>query len=181
MDEFKIIFWIIIGLVYLFSRRKKSQVPPVPSQRPDESEAEYNSPAPKPVTFEDLLREIQGMKKPEPVAVPPDTYNRPPVKRDNAPTYTESGKTTELEDSNYDYRKHDKIYDIYDNATQQAFVRPSLEETMKLDDTIVRFKQFKGYETDVKASFLEEYIKELKDPKGFKKAFIMSEIINRRF
>ena len=85
------------------------------------------------------------------------------------------------EDADYDYRTQDKIYEIYDNATRQAFARPSLEESMKLEDTIVRFKQFKGYENESKPSFLAEYIKELKDPKGFKKAFIMSEILNRRF
>lgn len=185
MDEIKIIFWIIIGLVYLFSRRKKSQATPPPARRSEEMEPGYDTPAPKAVTFEDLLREIQGMKKPEPSSAPPapvNDYGRPPVKKEyEIEPFYRVPETKQIEDVNYDYRTQDKIYDIYDNATKQAFARPSLEETMKLDDTIVRFKQFKGYENKAKESFLAEYIKELKDPKGFKRAFIMSEIINRRF
>ena len=177
MDEVKIIIWIVIGLVYLFSRRKKKQ-----SQQPSgpvESEQEYDTPAPKPVSFEELLREIQGMKKPAPPPqpAPVPTYE----KKDWEPYPYELEEQKQLEDANYDYKKHDKIYEVYDNATKQAFTRPSLEETMKLQDTIVRFDPFKEYENDRKVSLVEEYVKELKDPKGFKKAFIMSEILKRRF
>ncbi len=175
MDEVKIIFWIIIGLVYLFSRRKKSQAPLPPAKKSGEQEAEYDAPAP--ATFEELLREIQGMKKPEPVA-PAKPSVRPEYEIE---PYYAVPERKQIEDVNYDYRNQDKIYEVYENATRQAFARPSLEETMKLEDTIVRFKQFKGYENEVKPSVLSEYIKELKDPKGFRKAFIMSEILNRRF
>ena len=177
MDEVKIIIWIVIGLVYLFSRRKKKQ-----SQQPSgpvESDREYDTPTPKPVSFEELLREIQGMKKPAPPPqpAPVPTYE----KKDWEPYPYELEEQKQLEDANYDYKKHDKIYEVYDNATKQAFNRPSLEETMKLQDTIVRFDPFKEYENDRKVSLVEEYVKELKDPKGFKKAFIMSEILKRRF
>jgi hypothetical protein len=186
MDEFKIIIWIIIGLVYLFARKKKAPVAP-PTRRSTVEPQEYTPPAPKPVTFEELLREIQGMKEPEPELTPAPTpvtsdYGRPPVKRDWERKLEDSEAVKkQLEDTNYDYRKHDKIYDLYDTATEQAFSRPSLEESMKLDSTIVRFKQFKNYENESKPSLLQSYVKELRDPQGFKKAFIMSEILNRRF
>lgn len=182
MDELKIIFWIIIGLVYLLSRRKKSQPPPVP-QRPAESHGGYEPPAPpKASTFEELLREIEGMKKPGPQPAP--SYNRPPAKRES--DYVDYDDNLEdekkvLEDSKYDYHNQDKIYDVYEEAKKQAFVRPSLEETVKLEDTIVRFKQFKGYQTETRKNLVEDYLKELKDPAGFKKAFIMSEILKKRF
>lgn len=186
MDDIKIIIWIIIGLVYLFSRRKKKPVRTEPS-RPVEADQEYDAPAPKPVTFEELLREIQGMKKPAPAPrpiPPPTSYEQPTGKKAWEPyPYDVEGapERKQLEDTNYDYRNEDKIYEVYENATKQAFVRPSLEETLKLEDTVVRFDQFKEYETAGKRSFLDEYVKELKNPKGFKKAFIMSEILQRRF
>ena len=190
MDELKILFWIIIGLVYLFSRRKKKPEPPASPGRRVETEVEYDTPSPnKPLTFEELLREIQGGKKSEqaPPALPsPRSYNRPPARRelekelvDYDDELTEERK--DLEDTNYDYRKHDKIYEVYDEATKQAFNRPSLEETMKLEDTIVRFKPSKGYETMSKSHLTEDLLRELKDPKGFRKAFILSEILNRKF
>ena len=190
MDELKILFWIIIGLVYLFSRRKKKPEPPASPGRTVETDQGYDAPSPnKPLTFEELLREIQGGKKPElapPTLPSPHSYNRPPAKREweKEPVDYDDDLVEErkdLEDTNYDYRKHDKIYEIYDNATKQAFNRPSLEETMKLEDTIVRFKPSKGYETMSKSHLTEDILKELKDPKGFRKAFILSEILNRRF
>ena len=178
MDEVKIIIWIVIGLVYLFSRRKKKPVPSDPSRTP-ESDHDVDTPAPQPVSFEELLREIQGMKKPAAPPKPiPEVANE---KKAWEPYPYKVEERKQLEDANYDYRDNDKIYEIYDNATKQAFNRPSLEETVKLKDTIVRFNQFKEYETNTNLSLVEEYVKELKDPKGFKKAFIMSEILQRRF
>jgi len=176
MDEFKIIFWIIIVLVYIFTRSKKKV-----AQRPVEQPTEQEADAPdRPMTFEELLKEIQSTKevaapaprRPEPIQ-PPASILRP------APSAAAPRK--QLEDADYDYRSQDKIYEIYDKATQQAFNRPSLEETMKLEDTIVRFRQFKSYEKDSKPSLAQEYAKDLRDPANFKKAFILSEILSRRF
>ena len=186
MDDLKIIFWIIIGLVYLFTRSRKKAKPPVP-QRQSAEEVD-DTPAPnQPVTFEELLREIQGMKKveeePRPLPAPTSaSYTHPSVKNEwkgYEPEPSEEKK--QLEDANYDYRKHDKIYGIYDDAVDKAFLRPSLEETLKLKDTVVGFNQFKEYASDARLNLVQEYVKELKDPKGFRKAFIMSEILNRRF
>ncbi len=188
MDELKIIFWIVIGLIYLFSRRKRKPEPPTRADGPGDSGGDYESTGQtKQLTFEELLEEIQGKKKMETAKQAetlPDTYNRPSDRkvweRENYEDDIEEEKK-ELEDTNYDYRKHDKIYDVYEEAKKQAFFRPSLEETVKLEDTIVRFKQFKKYETEARRNLAEEYFKELKEPKGFRKAFIMSEILKRRF
>ena len=168
--EIKIIVWIIIGLIYIFSRSKKKQAPP-PTPTP-----EAGSDGHRPMTFEELLQEIQqGKKVEEPVPVPaPVVVPRPMVQS----TYAEPKP---LEDVDYDYRKQDRIYEIYDQATREAFQRPSLEETMKLEDTIFRYKQFKSYEKESRPSLARQYALELRDPTNFRKAFIMSEILNRRF
>jgi len=167
MDEIKIVFWIIIGLIYIFSRSKKKQAPPA-TPAPDAGDGR------RPMTFEELLQEIQQGKKAEEPQPAPVAVSRP---REQT-VYSE--KTT-LEDADYDYRKQDKIYEIYEQATRDAFQRPSLEETLKLEDTIVRYKQFKSYEKESKPSLARQYALELKDPTNFRRAFIMSEILNRRF
>jgi hypothetical protein len=183
MDELKIIFWIVIGLVYLFARRKKAQ--PQVEDRTTGRRVEDEGPEPaRPVTFEELLQEIQGMKKKEvpPPTISPVPVNRAPANQEWEQEYDDEPKgKKQLEDTQYDYRDHDKIYDVYEKAKEQAFFRPSLEETVKLEDTIVRFKQFKTYEMDKRQILGEEFFKELKDPHGFKKAFIMSEILKKRF
>ncbi len=188
MDELKILFWIVIALVYLFARKKKKPAPPTSSQPADSEEYETQAPTSnKPMTFEDLLREIEGSKKPERNPLPvPKPFVQEPVKPEWQPyNYDEEvikeKKQKPLEDTNYDYRKHDKIYEEYDNATKYAFLRPSLEETMKIEDTIVRFNQFKGYQTETKSRFRDDLLRELKNPQSFRKAFILSEILQRKF
>jgi hypothetical protein len=175
MDDIKIIVWIIIGLLYLFSRRKKAETPPPVSRReqPEETTSEQR-PAPK--SFEELLREIEGMKAPAPPPLPQTRYE-PVVDYDEGIP----DEQQDLEEIKPSYRSDDEIYKTYEQAKAQAFARPSLEETVKLSDTIVRFKQFKGYEKETQGNLLGEYLKELRDPKGFKKAFVMSEILKRKW
>lgn len=126
----------------------------------------------KPVTFEELLKEIQTAKaKPEPKPIAQYT------------DYEEDLEPEEksLEKTDYNYRDQDKIYEIYEKAKQEAFQRPSMEETMKLENTIVRFGQFKGYQQEAQPALAAEYAKELQDPANVRKAFILSEILNRKF
>jgi hypothetical protein len=186
--ELKVVFWIIIGLIYFFTKLKKknpaTSSPEEENYRPAQrTNTETTKP---PVTFEELLREIQGTKteqQPKPVLydTPKSVLTSP--KEVDYRDYDDDLGTEEkdLEDPGYDYKKEDTIYKTYEDAKSLAFERPSLEESMKLEDTVVKYGQFKGYQQVSHSSFLAEYIKELKDPKGFKKAFIMSEIIQRRF
>ena len=184
--ELKVIFWIIIGLVYFFSKLKK-KTPTVPNQEEEVYRPlpRTDTESPKPMSFEELLKEIQGAKaeqsKPNPYSVPEPVLTS--GKGVDYQDYDDDLKEEEkdLEDANYDYRKQDSIYKTYEDAKNMAFERPSLEESLKLEDTVVKYGQFKDYQQVTSTNFLAEYIKELRDPKGFKKAFIMSEIIQRRF
>ncbi|MBI1769026.1 MAG: hypothetical protein HY015_06000 [Bacteroidetes bacterium] len=167
----KVIIWIIIGIIYLISRARKK--PDSPSSRPESRPAETET-FDKPVSFEDLLKEIQAAKSPKPIPAPSKT---------DYVNYDEDIEEREkpLEKTDYNYRDHDTIYETYEKAKQEAFHRPSMEETLKLENTIVRFGQFKNYAQDDRPGLAAEYAKDLQDPVNFKKAFILSEILNRRF
>ena len=52
---------------------------------------------------------------------------------------------------------------------------------MKLEDTIVRFQAAKPYERAARRGQAEEFRNELMNPQSFRKAFILSEILNRKF
>jgi hypothetical protein len=174
MGELKIIIWVILGIIYLVSRarkKKEAEAQEAPNQEPYTEN--------KPVTFEELLREIQQTKTPK--AQPQPILE--PVKEYKTVDYDDDLKEEEqpLENTNYDYRKQDTIYETYEKARQEAFLRPSMEETLKLENTVVRFGSFKGYEQEAKPTLASIYAKELRDPTNFRKAFIMSEILNRRF
>jgi len=173
MGEIKIIIWIVLGIIYIISRaRKKPTTDSTPRPVEDYSEE-------KPVTFEELLKEIQGAKtanqQPQQVLKPVEEYKKE--------DYDDNLRDEEqpLERVDYTYRNQDTIYETYEKAKQEAFNRPSMEETLKLENTIVRFGQFKGYEQQMRPSLAREYGKDLQDRSNFRKAFILSEILNKRF
>ncbi len=176
MNNIQFWIWLIVIVITLIARarRKKqpvdadsSEMPSRPQHRVEESS--------KQMTFEELLREIESSKTPLPKPIPAKTYDR--VDYDD--NIEEEAKS--LENTNYQYPRPQQTLDIYEKAKQQAFFRPSLEETLKLDDTIVRFGQFKGYQHGERVSPAAEFAREVRNPSGFKKAFIMSEILKRRF
>jgi hypothetical protein len=188
MDDFKIWIYIIIGAIYVLSRLLKR-----PDQSPPESRHDTppvrnvteSRPLPeKQLTFEELLREITEGKKAEekPVYQPKPAYVAPKTQ----PTYVDydddlKDEAEDLEDVDYNYGKQNKLYEPYEEAKRQAFNRPSLEETMKVEDTVVKFSKFKVFEEQKGRNLLEEYTRDLRDPEGFKKALVLSEILNRRF
>ncbi|MBS1949397.1 MAG: hypothetical protein JST37_00185 [Bacteroidetes bacterium] len=167
MDDLRIIFWVIVAVIYIVSKLKgkKPEHPSAPKEQAPEPE--------KGMTFEELLREIQGSKSPAPPIRPAPVIN-----------YEEEEESVDekpLEQADYTYRNQDKIYETYEKAKQDAFLRPSMEETLKLENTIVRYGQFKNYLIEEHHGLAAQYAQDLRDPANFKKALILGEILNRRF
>jgi hypothetical protein len=168
--------WLAIIVITFIARAAKKKDQSIPKdyegedQRPTRPDLN-----PKPLTFEELLKEIQASKTPAPQPVV--------VRKPEYVDYDDDLKEEEkdLETSDYNYRNDDSIYETYEKAKREAFEKPSLEETVKLQDTVVKYEQFKGYQQVEQKNVASEIWSEFHDPEGFKKAFIMSEILKRRF
>lgn len=169
--------WLIVIVITLIARanKKKVEQPPIDSTEPTPGAPE--SRAPKAITFEDLLREIQGEK-----ALSKPVARVPEAKKYDYVDYDDDIKDEEedLEDVEYNARKDDETFRTYEAAKKEAFNRPSLEEIPPVGQA-VSFDHFKEYDQPKKEKPSLDFIKELKDPKGFRKAFIMSEIIRRKY
>lgn len=174
MDNIQFWLYVIIAVIALIAqmRKKRQQQTEQEKPRPARREAAprttvrrtvstTSSPA-KPVSFEDLLREIIEAKEPQPV-------------EEAKPAF---GYEAEVED--YDYYKEDETLKIYEKAKQEAFNRASLEETSSLDDTKVSYEHFRNYEISSPTSRAGAIANEIKRPEGLKKAVILSEILNRK-
>jgi hypothetical protein len=178
MDNIKIWIYVIIGVVYLLSRLRKKQ--PEPQERQDAQPSrdlaptQSYQPKSKPLTFDELLKEITQEKQP---------VSKPSSRQPQYVDYDDNlgEEEQDLEDLDTDYRKKSNVFQTYERAKSEAFNRPSLEETMKIEDTIVKFSKFKVFEEEKRRDLLEEYTRDLQDPEGFKKAVVLSEILNRRF
>lgn len=178
--ELKFWIYVIIGVVYLLTRLKKKSdekppaVPeiPKPGQRVEMPTGHANKP--KPLTFEELLREITEAKttKAQPLPAEPAYVDYDDEVRD---------EIQDLEEIPASYKKKDAIYEMYEEGKVKAFARPSLEETLKLEDTDIRFGKFKGFELVEEENVMQRYTRDFEDPEGLKKAFVMSEILNRKF
>jgi hypothetical protein len=174
MDNIQFWIWLIVIIVTFLARAKKKKPEGDPTTFGGDPIDKRIDPADKPISFEDLLREIQASKAPLPAPVV--TKKQEYVDYDDE---LEEEAVTERVD--YSKRDQDNTFQTYERAKQDAFNRASLEETMKIEDTVVRFGQFKGYQQDTEVNMLAEYVKDLQDPAGFKKAFILSEVLNRKF
>lgn len=187
MDNLQFWIYIIIAVIYAVSRAIKKGKQSAEQGRPERKDfetSEDGGTVEKPMSFEDLLREITEAKKPKPKQV---TYTNPekPISKPQ-PAYVNydddlKDEAEGLEDVNYDYKNKDKIYDIYEKAKQEAFLKPSLEESLAGKKKDVDYGRFKEFSIKKRSTILDEYVAELKKPSGFKKAVVMSEILNRRF
>jgi hypothetical protein len=172
--------WLIVIAVTFIARMIKKQQQNAPAS-PAETTT-HRQPEARNVTFEELLREIQATKTP-PTPVPAPAAI--PSKKLSPYTDYDDDLEEEVkvpERTNYNYRGKGSVYETYEKAKQDAFVRPSLEETIKIQDTVVRYEAFKGYQQQIEQPApAAAILKDFHEPEGFKKAFIMSEILTRKF
>jgi hypothetical protein len=173
MDE-KIIIYLVLGLVYfLFNalrKKNKGAGQEEESSGPYRQEQQERPPqGRRPLTFEELLKEISEGKSQQPK--PSTEY----VDYDD----NIGEEAQDLEDVTIDYSKTDPTYEIYERAKQEAFARPSLETSTEAERNI-QFGKFKEFEEVKGETLLEKYTRELRDPEGFKKAIILSEVLNRK-
>jgi hypothetical protein len=180
MDE-KILIYIIIGIIYfLFNRLKKKAPEEQEVEGPSDQSSENR---PRPVSFEELLREItEGKQQPKPEQPVFEQKPRYRPEPDPQPAYVDYDDDIEIEEKSLEKVTFDqaRTNEIYENAKKMAFNRPSLEESLSLADVNTSFGKFKEFEIKTERNLLLEYTKDLRDPKGFKKAIILSEVLNRR-
>ena len=157
MDE-KILIYIGIGVIYFLFNRLKKKNPQDESEYGgplNEPDADYSKP--KPVSFEDLLREITEGKQSKPVEpVAPQRQEYAPSRPQ--PVYVDYDDEIEEEEKNLEKVTFDKerINEIYENAKKQAFIRPSLEESLSLADVNTTFGKFKEFEVKVELNIEAE-------------------------
>ena len=173
MDNIQTWLYIVVGLVYFISRLMKKPEQQAPQNR-RQGDAQGESNSPKPLTFEELLKEITEAK--DPYASP--STGKPVQEYANYEDDIEEEEAKEP--AGYDYRKQD-TYKVFEENKFAAFNRLSYEETMKLEDTNVTFGKFKAFEEDTKPSIASEIRQEFSDPERVKRAFIMGEIFNRKY
>ncbi len=177
MDDSKLWFYAVVAGVYVLSRllkKEKKEVAPPAEEKRTGTPRQVKSPAPvsvqpKPVSFEDLMREIIESKR---------TPSQETVV-DYDDMVGEEGRG--LEEVTYDHRKESGMFTKYEDAKKEAFNRPSLEETMRIEDTVISFGKFKEFESGAVNNVASGYLKLFTNQDELKKAVVMSEILKPKF
>ncbi|HEX6224163.1 MAG TPA: hypothetical protein VFZ52_07120 [Chryseolinea sp.] len=188
MGDFQFWLYVLIAAIYVLTRffKKPAQQQPtdVPDFEPEKPVKRFEPPTVKPgvppsktLTFEELLKEITEAKSQPKPAPTPEYVDYDDEIADEIP---QKDEIQDLEDVDFDYKK-DKVVAEYEQAKRQAFLRPSLEETLNIKDTDTRFEKFKVFEIANQSNLVDRYLTDFYDPEGLKKAIVMSEILQRKF
>ena len=73
------------------------------------------------------------------------------------------------------------MFQKYEDAQSFANQRTSLEESLRLEDTVVDFRRFEAFEKKERRNVLQDYVNIVRDPERLKHAVVMSEILKRKF
>ena len=180
-------FWIyiVIGVIYFLSRLFKKpeeasgEVPggQPPERRMPQRNSQPSTETPRPLTFEELLREITEGKQPG----QPRTPEREVVAEYES-YETDTGEEAKgLEEVNVDEVQNARRWKPYEEIPAPTIQRKSLEETMRLQDTIMDFGKFDAFRQTEKKRMLDGYMKIIRNPETLKQAVVMSEILKRKF
>jgi hypothetical protein len=178
--EVKFWIYIVIGAIYFLSRllKKKSdsgEAQPDPGRKRTPETSPVGTVRPKPLTFEELLREITEGKQPQEPTFRPSPQ---PAYKTFDDDLTDEARS--LEEVNVDETQSSRPFKSYDEAARPIF-RSSLEDTLQLKDTVMEFGKFKVFQEQRKRNLSDDYFKIFRNPGGLKQAVVMSEILKRKF
>lgn len=187
MDSFQFWLYVIVAIIYLVSKamqKDKRRQPPTPKrQDPDAGQETEQLP---PLTFEELLREItEGKKRRAEPPQPPKPVPPPPVQSPVVQEYVDYDDELEeeeksLERVDYDREREAQTLQVYERAKREVELKSSLGT---LKSGLRGIESSLGTTTRGKKRhwLLQEYVRELKTPSGFRKAVVMSEILKPKF
>ncbi|MCZ8356167.1 MAG: hypothetical protein O9340_15615 [Cyclobacteriaceae bacterium] len=186
MDNLQFWIYVILGVIYLFGRAsKKKKEEERPSTRRQSTDSQPSGP--KPLTFEELLKEITEAKMPEPepeVTTKKRGYQE--FEEETIPEYKSYDTIKEEtydEPKGYDFEK-EETYKTFEKSRFEAFNRKSYEELQlegALETPKVEFKKFKEFEKEENNSLARQVALDFEDNDKVKRAFIMAEILNRKY
>ncbi|HEX7016248.1 MAG TPA: hypothetical protein VF191_12130 [Cyclobacteriaceae bacterium] len=189
MDSYQFWLYVIVAIIYLVSkavqksnRQSRSAAPPKQPKRSEEGSEQL-----PPLTFEELLREItEGKQRRVEAPPPPRPVPQPrPVPKPVAREYVDYDEDLEdeeksLERVDYDKQREVTTLQVYEQAKRSAELKSSLR-TLKSSLGTLESSLSTTVRVVHRDRLLQEYVKELKTPSGFRKAVVLSEILKPKF
>lgn len=168
MDE-QIWFYIIAAVIYFLTRKKKK--PTDSPSTPNTSRSDRPTQQNKPVSFEDLLREITEQREEESQTEPVYEERKPEPKREPEESAFETeGRNRQFSD--------DESRKVYEESIKQA---EGADIEFVPDESYASQRLFKDKKEDLEPSIADEIRDSFKNPDTARKAIIYSEILQRKY
>ena len=175
MDE-QIWFYIIAAVIYFLTRgkKKKQNQKPAPNQRAQRpTESSRPQQTQRPVSFEDLLKEITEAREEEPA--------KEIVVEESEPVKVERVLREEKKTRRERHFADDESRRIYEESIARAQEHePGHDHKFEPDDDYVSRKMFKTGEK-AEPTFADKIRESLQSKEDAKKAIIYSEILSKKY
>ncbi len=176
-DNGNIIYYIILGVIYLLSRvfgKKKKKPGAVPPQKRKIAPPTAESEEPAPLSFEDILRELSGTKQPKPE---PDPDPEPVPTQ--VPAFTQPPPKPVLEAAREQAYSVDGIDEIAVDYEVPKAIGSEFKHARTIKRKELTFKRNEHFVIEEKQSI--DFLETLAQQNGAAKAFVMSEIFERKY
>jgi len=168
MEDYKYLIYIIGFILYSLFRAFGKKKKPVTRSKPNSGNDAGDS---RPKTFEDILAELTGQKPVEEEEVVFDPIEQP--------------LTTDIEERPLNQQISQEEYENADETLKELYKKgeklKTLNELVDINEvqTVSKFANYEQKSTE--NEFTAEIKKDFSNPTSVKKAFVYSEIFNRKF
>lgn len=170
MDDISLIFYIILGILYLLSRvfKKKEQEPPLRGPEEDMERdfgPDTSTERRRPTTFEDLLREFTGQPSQEEQDFP------------QAPEKTEDDEQRREAIEEVD----DEVKRVYDKSIRSAENLKTIDELVNIEEEPPKIERRIEEKRKKSSTPSNKYARLLKEKNDLKTAFVLKELLDRKY
>ncbi len=173
MEDNKIWFYIIAAVIYFLTRKKKKKQQQKQPQPEVARESNRPQQQKKPVSFEDLLKEITEGREEE--------LSEPEVQVIEPEPVIEEGKPRKEKDRVRHFADDESRRIYEESITHAQEFEPGHDHKFEPDDDYASSKLFKEHMVDEGPTIADEIRESLQSTDSARKAIIYSEILNKKY
>ena len=168
MDDLQVVIYIVFLAIYFLSRflkGSKQKQTPRREAREVNREEDTAQDEERPMTFEDILRELTQPKE------------RPKPKPQSRPKPIPARKEYEFRGSEPD---DDEIQEVFEESKRRARGIQTIDEMVDIGEGSIKFREYEE-KLEEDNEYASEIRDMLKNPDDVRKAVILKEILDRKF
>lgn len=176
MEDYKILIYIVLSILYFLFKGRGKKKKPVTRKETDSQQAEQRSnDKRRPKSFEELLAELSGenqaMEGEDEILRESEEIRSLSDQVDERPMHQEVSRE--------DYENADEtLKELYKKGEKLK----SIDELVDIEEVTTQSNRFKEFEDDSNENQFAQEIREgLSDPENAKKAIVYAEILNRKY